>query len=144
VFVSMFDRVISSVHHAREKEDRMATVGYLEGTDPLILTKLEVEGIDTTPISNGFDNHGKYINHLSARDGLSAVIGYLHKVMPTPAMTLAPGDLLFACFRHEIPVLLVVESSDQERAAGLLAEASDHVRLVDPAELYAAVVELVS
>jgi hypothetical protein len=140
----MVDRVISAVHDDKDKEDKMTTVGYLEGTDPLILTKLAAKGIDTTPIANGFDNHGKYINHLSSDDGIAVVIGYLHKVMPTPEMTLTPGDLLFACFRHEIPVLLMVESSDHEGAAELLGEARDRVRLVDPADIYEAVLKIIA
>jgi len=34
------------------------TVGYFEGTDPLLLNKLVARGIGTLPISNGFDSHG--------------------------------------------------------------------------------------
>jgi len=122
----------------------MATVGYLEGTDPLLLTRLAVQGIGTLPLSNGFDLHGKYINHLTRQDGVSVVVGYLHKVLPTPGMTITPHDLLFACMTHGIPVLLVAEKAAHEQACRLLGEAAGYVRLVDPAELYAAILEVIS
>lgn len=122
----------------------MAIVGYLEGTDALVLTKLAAKGIGTLPLSNGFDNHGKYMNHLTSQDGVSVVIGYLHKVLPTPEMIITPQDLLFACLTHEIPVLLIVEKSEHEEAKRVLGEVGNRVRLVDPADLYDVVVEIVS
>ncbi len=122
----------------------MATVGYLEGTDPLVLTKLAAKGIGTIPISNGFDNHGKYINHLTKQDDISVVIGYLHKVLPTSVMTLTPRDLLFACLTHDIPVLLIAEKCDHEQARLVLGEVADQARLVDPSDLHQAVLETVS
>jgi len=134
----------SAMHHTRQKEDEMATVGYLEGTDPLVLTKLSTHGIGTTPLSNGFDHHGKYINHLTRQDGVSVVIGYLHKVLPTSVTTLTPQDLLFGCFTHDIPVLLIADKSDHAEAARLLGEAGDRVRLVDPQDLYKAVLETIA
>lgn len=122
----------------------MAIVGYLEGTDPLLLTRLAVQGIGTLPLSNGFDMHGKYINHLTRQDGVSVVVGYLHKVLPTPGMTITPRDLLFACMTHGIPVLLVAEKATHEQARPLLGEAAGYARLVDPAELYPAILEVIS
>jgi len=122
----------------------MAIVGYLEGTDPLVLTKLAARGIDTLPLSNGFDNHGKYVNHLTRQDGISVVIGYLHKVLPTPSVTLTPRDLLFACITHEIPVLLIAEKSDHAEARRVLAEVADRVQLVDPSDLYQVVLQTTS
>jgi hypothetical protein len=122
----------------------VAIVGYPEGTDPLILTKLAARGFGTIPLSNGFDNHGKYINHLTIQDGISVVIGYLHKILPTPVTTLTPRDLLFAWLTHQIPVLLIAEKSDHEQARRLLDEVADRVRLVDPGHLYQAVLETIS
>jgi hypothetical protein len=122
----------------------MAIVAYLEGTDPLILTRLAAGGIGTIPVSNGFDDHGKYVNHITSADGVSVVIGYLHKVLPTSVMTLTPRDLLFACVTLNIPVLLVADESDHQAAKKLLGDVADHVRLVDPAKLYEAVLETVA
>jgi len=39
----------------------MAIIGYLEGTNPDVLSSLIARGHDTVPIGNGWDNHGKYI-----------------------------------------------------------------------------------
>ncbi len=121
----------------------MAIVAYLEGTDPLVLTRLAVKGVGTIPVSNGFDNHGKYVNHLTSQDGVSLVIGYLHKVQPTSVMALTPQDLLFACVTHNIPVLLIAETSDHDEAKELLGAVADHVHLVDPQDLYEAILEIV-
>jgi len=49
-------------------------VGYFEGTDPLLLTKLSAEGIETLPIGNTWDGHRKYVNHLS-KDEVNVVVG---------------------------------------------------------------------
>ena len=57
----------------------MARIGYFEGTDPLLLTRLAVEGIETLPLSNTWDHYGKYVNHLY-RDEVDVIVGYLHKV----------------------------------------------------------------
>jgi len=122
----------------------MAIVAYLEGTDPLILTRLASGGIGTIPVSNGFDDHGKYVNHITSGDDVSVVIGYLHKVLPTSVVTLTPRDLLFACVTLNIPVLLIAARSDHQKARKLLGDVADQVRLVDPGELYEAVLETIS
>lgn len=122
----------------------MTVVAYLEGTDPLVLTRLAAAGIGTIPVSNGFDDHGKYVNHITTSDGVSVVIGYLHKVMPTSVMTLTPRDILFACVRLNIPVLLIAEGSDHQKAKKLLGDVADYVRLVEPGELYEAVLEIIA
>ena len=121
----------------------MAIVAYLEGTDPLVLTRLAAQGIGTIPVSNGFDDHGKYVNHITSDDGVSVVIGYLHKVMPTSVMTLTPRDILFACVTLNIPVLLIAEKSDHPEASKLLGDVAEHVRLVGPGKLYEAVLETI-
>jgi hypothetical protein len=122
----------------------MATVGYLEGTDPVILTRLAAAGIGTLPLSNGFDMHGKYVNHLTKQDGVAAVVGYLHKVLPYNGAPVTPRDLLFACLTHDIAVLLIVGQSEQEAARKLLGEVRDRVQLVDPADLYTAIMRAIS
>jgi hypothetical protein len=122
----------------------MAIVAYLEGTDPVVLTRLAAQGIGTIPVSNGFDDHGKYVNHLTSQDGVSVVMGYLHKVMPTSVVTMTPRDILFACVTQNIPVLLIAEKPDHAKARKLLGEAADYVRLVDPAEIYEAVLKTIA
>jgi hypothetical protein len=119
----------------------MATIGYLEGTDPLILTRLAAAGIGTLPLSNGLDMHGRYVNHLTRQDGVGAVVGYLHKVLPYNGAPVSPRDLLYACLTHDIPVLLIVGEAEQEAARKLLGEVRDRVQLVDPANLYGAIMK---
>ena len=122
----------------------MATVGYFEGTDPVVLTRLAAKGIGTLPLSNGFDVHGKYINHLTRQDGVTVVVGYLHKVMPTNGIAVSPRDLLFACITNDIPVVLIAESAFHPDARDRLGEVRDRVRLADPAELHATLLEMIS
>lgn len=122
----------------------MANVGYLEGTDPLVLARLAAEGVGTVPLGNGFDNHGKYINHLVPDDHIAVVIGYLHKVLPTAERGMTAKDLLFSCMTHAIPVLLVVPESNHKAARTVLGEAGDYVTLVDPADLYPAIRKIIA
>ena len=70
----------------------MKIIGYMLGTDPEVLTQLLLEGYETLPLSNGYDNHGKYITHLTTEDHISLIVGYLHKFLPL-ASQLAMGDL---------------------------------------------------
>jgi hypothetical protein len=122
----------------------MANVGYLEGTDPEVLTRLAVRNIGTVPISNGFDGHGKYINHLVPSDHIAVVVGYLHKLLPTPERVMTPKDLLFSCMTHSIPVLLIAPKPDHAAARTALGDAGQYVQLADPADVYDAIMKRVA
>jgi hypothetical protein len=122
----------------------MANIGYLEGTDPVVLTRLAVRGIGTVPISNGFDGHGKYINHLVPSDHIAVVVGYLHKLLPSAERVMTAKDLLFSCMTHSIPVLLIVPKADHAAAEKALGDASKYVVLVDPADIYGAIMKKIS
>lgn len=122
----------------------MAIVGYFEGTDPAILTRLAATGVGTLPLSNGFDQHGKYVNHLIRQDGVSVVVGYLHKVLPYNGPSVTPRDLLFACMTHQIPVLIIVDEALHREARQQLGEMGERVTLVDPADLYTAIARTIS
>jgi hypothetical protein len=113
----------------------MKTVGYMEGTDPILLTELAVYGIGILPLSNGADGHGKYIVHLTAVDEIALVIGYLHKFMPTARMNIKVSDMLFACKTHNIPVLAIVPRDFHTQAKEQLGDCSRDMQLVDPADL---------
>jgi len=119
----------------KERRFEMKTVGYLEGTHALYLTRLVAKGIDTLPLSNGADNHGKYVGLLSKSDNISLVVGYLHKVIPTAEHGIAPKDMLYSCRLHKIPVMLIVPSELQADAKKILKEAADDVMLVDPKDV---------
>jgi hypothetical protein len=107
-------------------------VGYLEGTDPLLLTRLAVKGVETFPISNGVDQHGKNITLITSADGFSLVTGYLHKILPVSGITLAPEYLLRACEVYRVPVFLLVSKMDVAAAKRALRDVKDFVTFVDP------------
>jgi hypothetical protein len=114
----------------------MATVGYLEGTDPLVLTRLAARGVGTLPVGNGTDNHGKFITTISERDDIDLIVGYLHKIMRTKQQGFRTKDLLQSCLECNIPVLIVVPDRDQQIARQALGPVSASVTLVDPGTLY--------
>jgi len=112
----------------------MARVGYFDGTDPLLLAKLAAEGVETLPLSNGFDGHGKYVNHLGKGE-VNVVVGYLHKVLPAGQEHLKPADILFACKNFDIPVVLVVPAALRDKARKILSDAGPNVYVAAPDEL---------
>lgn len=114
----------------------MATVGYLEGVDPLLLTRLAAQGVGTLPISNGFDNHGKFINALTGRDEVGLIVGYLHKFLRTQKQGFLVEDILDACFVYHIPVMVIVPEADQDAARRLLGKAGEHVIMITPERAY--------
>ena len=120
----------------------MKTLGYFEGTDPVVLTKLAAKGIETLPLGNGADNHGKYIGHITTSDNIALVIGYLHKVIPLSEHKIEAGDILFSCKTHNIPVMLIVPKSDQTAAKKLLADVAEYTILVDTDEIMDKVLDL--
>ena len=114
----------------------MATIGYLEGTNSLFLTKISLAGFSTLPLGNGFDGHGKYVAHLAPQDQVCLVVAYLHKLLPAPDTQLKPSDFLFACRTHNIPVLVIAPSEGHDKAKELLGSAAELVTLVDRDKLY--------
>jgi hypothetical protein len=117
----------------------MARLGYFEGTDPLLLATLSAEGVETLPIANTWDAHGKPVNHL-AKGEVDVVVGYLHKVIPagqghTAMFDLLLDNMLVACKTHSIPVLLIVPRKAREKARKLLGNVGPNVHLVSPQEL---------
>lgn len=117
----------------------MARVGYFEGTDPLLLTKLAAEGVETLPVANTWDGHGKYVNHLSKGE-VNVVVGYLHKVIPaesvrTSSLSLMIDNMLSACKVNDIPVLLIVPATLQDKAKKILGDIGPNVHIVALEEL---------
>jgi len=112
----------------------MATVGYFEGTDPSVLTRLAVSGIETLPLSNGFDGHGKYVNHLGKGE-VDVVIAYLHKLTPASGVPTSPKDMLFACKIQSIPVLIVAPRDSHEAAKKPLGDAT-YSGIIAPEDLF--------
>ncbi|MGQ9706747.1 MAG: hypothetical protein ACUVWP_07090 [bacterium] len=113
----------------------MVRIGYMGGTDPLLLNKITLAGMETIPLGNGWDNHGLYIGHINAGDDFNAIVGYLHKFMPAKNSTLTPEDLLKPCKVLGIPVFLIAEDSFHEKARELLGDVGSNVKLVDPGKI---------
>ena len=121
----------------------MGRVGYFEGTDPLLLSTLAAEGVETLPIANTWDGHGKPVNHLSKGE-VNVVVGYLHKVIPTEEartslFQLMLDNMLAACKIHNIPVLLIVPTILREKAKKLLGDTGPSIHIVTPEEVEAQV-----
>jgi len=122
----------------------MATVGYLEGTDPLVLTRLAARGVGTLPVSNGIDNHGKFITNISERDEIDVIVSHLHKITRTQRQGFLPRDLLQSSLDSGIPVLIVVPDVDQPAARQVLGQLGQEVLFVDPGRLYAEITRILS
>ena len=110
----------------------MKKVGYLEGTNSTYLTRLALRGVDTLPLGNGADNHGKYIGFIDKSDAIDMVITYFHKVVPLAEQKTSPQSLLQACQLNNIPVLVIVPNDLQEMAREAMKDVTAHIRLVDP------------
>ncbi len=108
-------------------------IGYFEGTDPLLLSKLNAKGIGTLPCSNQWDNHGKMVDLFKKEDGVRAVVGYLHKVLPASADDpIGAYDLLYSCKTYDIPVLIIAPAGCEDACRKLLGQATEIVTLVTP------------
>ena len=112
----------------------MKIVGYMDGTNSEVLTNLFLAGFETLPLSNGWDNNGKYIAHVSRNDDISLIIGYLHKFFPI-AKQFDLGDMLSAVKIYRIPLLFIVPESKQAKAKKLLDKKGLKYKFADPAEI---------
>jgi hypothetical protein len=109
------------------------TIGYFEGTDSFLLTKLYVKGHGTMPCSNHWDHHGKLVSLLKKGE-IKALVGYVHKVLPpTHKERPTPFNLLHTCKTHEIPVFLIAPEGCEEECEELLGtDTLEFVHLVTP------------
>ena len=122
----------------------MKTVGYFEGTDPTLLTKLAAYGFCTFPLGNDWDSYGKVVSHLEPGE-VDLIIVHLHKLLP-PKDTIegpvpTPVNLLFRAKTQEIPIFVVVPKELHKKAGELLGEAVKFVKILTPDELDAKVSE---
>jgi hypothetical protein len=60
----------------------MAKVGYFERTDSLLLATLAAEGVETLPIANTWDAHGKPVNHLTKGKVDVVVVTFTRSYLP--------------------------------------------------------------
>ncbi len=120
----------------------MKVVGYMEGTNSELLTNLMLEGYETLPLANGWDNHGKYIAHVNKTDNLILVVGYLHKFIPV-AKEFKIGDEILSSLRaYKIPVVFVVPKAKQVEAKRYLKGKVIKYEFADPGNLTATVISI--
>jgi hypothetical protein len=121
----------------------MKKIGYMDGTDPLLLTKLAVAGVETAPLGNGYDNVGRYLGYINPADGIDAVVGYFHKFLPLEDSNVCASDLLKPCAIHGIPVFVVVPKEDAAKAKEEMGDCGSNVKFVDPADVTGELMKLV-
>ena len=136
----------------------MKTVGYFEGTDPIILTELVANGFGTLPLGNDWDGYGKNASHLEPNT-VDLIIGHLHKIVPPSRPTiekeipymkmgigryrgLDPLELLYPAKAYDIPVLIIAPAKYHKEAEDALGEAKSFVTLVSPENLEAKIREI--
>ncbi len=99
------------------------------------------EGVETLPIANIMDKHGKNVNQLSKGE-VDVLVGYMHKIIPaeelrTASLSLMVDNMLSACTAHKIPVLLIVPAESHDKAKKLLGDTKADVHIVAPEEVEA-------
>ena len=117
----------------------MKTIGYMEGTNSEFLTNVIVEGIDTMPFSNGWDNHGKFLAHITRTDNISVIVGYLHKFFTLSQEPKIVDEILSSIRAYKIPTVIVVPKDKQEKAKNLLKGKGINYIFADPDEITSAV-----
>jgi hypothetical protein len=113
----------------------MKKVGYLEGTNSTYLTRLALRGVDTLPLGNGADNHGKYIGFIDRSDAIDLVITYFHKIVPLTGQSTGPQSMLQACQLNKIPVLVIAPKELHDKAKELMKDVTADHTLVDPQDV---------
>lgn len=119
------------------------SVGYLSGTDSATLSQLTAAGVITIPLSNGWDNHGKYVGMLTVADNIGAIVGYFHKFIGPPEAESHPTELLQRTRIHKIPVVVVCPANVMTQAKELLGDNGKKLRWATPEQVYHQVMELV-
>lgn len=110
-------------------------IGYFEGTDSELLTRLISRGHDTLPLGNGIDNYGLYVGDITEKDGIDVVIGYLHKAMTNKGEKITAEDVLSACTELEIPVLLMIPAEEIRNLKKRLGSLSPTAQFIEPSHV---------
>ncbi|MCP4631457.1 MAG: hypothetical protein GY855_00915 [candidate division Zixibacteria bacterium] len=121
----------------------MKTVGYFEGTNPEVLSQLMLSGYETIPLSNGWDNHGKNITHITSADKISLIVGYIHKFIPVSQIH-SMADLLSPMKVNKIPVIFIAPKAMHDKARKLLVGRGLKYTLADPGKFSESVLSALS
>jgi hypothetical protein len=121
-------------------------IGYFEGTDAALLTDLVIDGYDTLPISNGFDNHGMHVRIINNENKVDILIGYLHKIYSpeghTPPGSVTYQDVFHVCRTFEVPLILEVDADLHDKARAMMVDTPPCVKYVDPSDTLKTVREI--
>lgn len=116
----------------------MTTIGYFDGTDSALLTKLAANGFCTMPLGNEWDGYGKIASQLEPGE-VDLIIAYLHKLLPPKGAEKGPiptpVNLLYRAKTYNIPVFVVVPKGFNKKAKDLLGDAANFVKIVTPEDL---------
>jgi hypothetical protein len=122
-------------------------IGYFEGTDSILLTRLVCAGYDTLPISNGYDNHGANVRLIDGQNRYDLLVGYIHKIFAPDTRdkgSLTYQDLFHLCKTYGVPLLLEVPAELHDTDRALLKGAPESVQFVDPDDMFSVALELLS
>ena len=111
----------------------------MEGTNSELLTNLLLEGFEALPLSNGRDNHGKYIARINRTDSLAPVVGYLHKFIWLAGQFKIGQDILSSLKVYKLPAISIVRKGKQQRTKKFLQGKNVIYEFVDPGDLTRAV-----
>jgi hypothetical protein len=115
------------------------SIGYFEGTDASLLTRLVCEGYDTMPVSNGYDSHGRHVRLINEEKRYDLLIGYLHKIFAPASREMTDytnhNDVFQICRTYKVPLMLIVPTELEKQARGLLDEVPEIVCFVDPGDV---------
>lgn len=118
------------------------TIGYFEGTDANLLTRLVCEGYDTMPVSNGYDSHGRHVRLINEEKRYDLLIGYLHKIYAPDSLEMTDyanhDDVFQICRTYHVPLMMVIPEELQKKARDLFDEVPDIVHFVDPGDVVTA------
>ena len=121
---------------------RSKSIGYFEGTDAALLTRLLCEGYDTMPVSNGYDSHGRHVRLINEEKRYDLLIGYLHKVFAPASLEMTDytdhKGVFKICRTYRVPLMLLVPEELQKKAKALFDEVPDIVHFVDPGDVITA------
>jgi hypothetical protein len=118
------------------------SIGYFEGTDAALLTRLVCEGYDTMPVSNGYDSHGRHVRLINEEKRYDLLIGYLHKVFAPASLEMTDytdhRDVFKICRTYKVPLMLIVPEELQKKARALFDDVPEIVHFVDPGDVITA------
>ena len=118
-------------------------IGYMEGTDPVLLTMLSVQDFSVMPISNGVDGHGLNIQMIHKESKPDLIVCHLHKLLPSLDLQTTIESLLYNPRIFGIPVVVICPKEYQDMAQQKVQNLPECVHLTDPADVVTKILELI-